>query len=249
MPARSASCFSQSLCFHRATRGRVSLTVIRPVKERDLSLGSLKPSIMLGGQQGCSPCPPAVTADTKWLIKRSSDRLHRANSAITTENVNIDSFGSLCAGWSYSPPCVAIKQSDLEPKSLGSLSASLCFSFCFFFVSVAQSGPPEKHMPIQQRGETKFLFLRLSWPEQTPHKVGKSAPRPCQAKILVHPPLPPATPKIPQSCQIHSAAQFWLDFFIFLLMYESLYVKSQKNSSRLFYLQDVCSCPRLFLGP
>lgn len=141
---------------------------------------------MLRGQ-GCSKCPPTVTADAKWLIKRSSDWLHRANSAITTENVNIDSFGSLCAGWSYSPPCVAIKQFDLEPKSLSSLSASLSFSFCFFSVSVAQSGPPEKHMPIQQRGETKFLFLLLSWPEQTPHKVGKSASSLCQAKILVHP--------------------------------------------------------------
>lgn len=153
----------------------------------------------------------------------------------------------MCSGWSYSPPCVAIKKSDLEPKSLGSLSASLSFSFCFFSVSVAQSGPPEKHMPVQQRGETKFLLLLLSWPEQTPHQVGKSASRLCQAKILVRPPLPPATPKIPQSCQIHSAAQFRLDsFFFFLLLYESLYVKSQKTSSQPLYLQDICSCPHLF---
>lgn len=195
---------------------------------------------MLRGQ-GYSKCPPAVTADAKWLIKRSSHWLHQANSAITTENVNIDSFGSLCAGWSYSPPRVAIKQSDLELRGLSFLSASLSFPFCFFSVSVAQSGPPEKHMPIQQRGETKFLFLLLSWPEQTPHKVGKSASRLGQAKILICPLLPPVTSKIPKS----SPAQSRLDF---LTLCASLYMWNprKRKSSGPLHLRGVCSCPHLF---
>lgn len=152
----------------------------------------------------------------------------------------------MCSGWSYSPPCVAIKKSDLEPKSLGSLSASLSFSFCFFSVSVAQSGPPEKHMPVQQRGETKFLLLLLSWPEQTPHQVGKSASRLCQAKILVRPPLPPATPKIPQSCQIHSAAQFRLDSFFFFCSCMNLYMWNPRkrhhnpSTSRISAAVHIC---------
>lgn len=67
-------------------------------------------------------------------------------------------------------------------------------------------------MPIQQRGETKFLFLLLSWPEQTPHKVGKSASRLGQAKILICPLLPPVTSKIPEKLTSTVPALFFFFF-------------------------------------
>lgn len=96
-------------------------------------------------------------------------------------------------------PCVAIKQSDLELKSLGFPSASLSFSICVFSVPFAQSGPPEKRMPVQQQGEIKFLVSVV-----------------CQANILAHPLLPPITPENPQkSCHTLSPAQFQLDLCVF----------------------------------